>query len=136
VTQSLFAVNLAAAMLGVFGLLALTLASVGLYGVMSYSVGQRTRELGLRVALGAGRSGVMRLVLGQSLTLVGVGVAIGLVGAWGATRAIATLLYGSALDPVRFIGAPLGLVLVALLASLPPALRASRIDPIVALRET
>ncbi len=136
VTQSLFAVNLAAAMLGVFGLLALTLASVGLYGVMSYSVSQRTRELGLRVALGAGRSGVMRLVLGQSLTLVGAGVAIGLLGAWGATRAIATLLYGSTLDPVSFIGAPLGLVLVALLASLPPALRASRIDPIVALRET
>ena len=136
VRQSLFAVNLAAGLLGVFGLLALTLASVGLYGVMSYSVGQRTRELGLRMALGAGRGGVMRLVLNQSLTLVGAGVAIGLVGAWAATRAIATLLYGSTLDPVSFIGAPLGLIAVALLASLPPALRASRIDPIVALRET
>ncbi len=136
VRQSLFAVNLAAALLGVFGLLALTLASVGLYGVMSYSVGQRTRELGLRMALGAGRSGLMRLVLGQSLTLVGAGVALGLVGAWAATRAVATLIYGSTLDPVSFIGAPLGLVAVALLASLPAALRASRIDPIVALRET
>jgi len=136
VRQSLFAVNLAAALLGVFGLLALTLAAVGLYGVMSYSVGQRTRELGLRMALGAGRKGLMRLVLSQSLTLVGAGVAIGLVGAWAATRAVATLIYGSTLDPVSFIGAPVGLVVVALLASLPPALRASRIDPIVVLRET
>jgi predicted permease len=136
VRQSLFAVNLAAALLGVFGLLALALASLGLYGVMSYSVGQRTRELGLRMALGAGRSGLMRLVLSQSLTLVGAGVAIGLVGAWAATRAVATLIFGSTLDPVSFIGAPLGLVIVALLASLPPALRASRIDPIVVLRET
>jgi predicted permease len=136
VRQSLFAVNLAAALLGVFGLLALALASLGLYGVMSYSVGQRSRELGLRMALGAGRSGLMRLVLSQSLTLVGAGVAIGLVGAWAATRAVATLIYGSTLDPVSFIGAPLGLVIVALLASLPPALRASRIDPIVVLRET
>jgi predicted permease len=135
VGQSLFAVNLAAAMLAVFGLLALTLASVGLYGVMSYSVGQRTRELGLRMALGAGRSGLMRLVLSQSLTLVGSGVALGLLGAYGATRAVASLLYGSSLDPVSFIGAPLALALVALLASLPPALRASRIDPLVALRE-
>jgi ABC-type antimicrobial peptide transport system permease subunit len=78
----------------------------------------------------------MRLVLSQSLTLVGTGVAIGLVGAWAATRAVATLIYGSTLDPVSFIGAPLGLIVVALLASLPPALRASRIDPIVVLRET
>ena len=78
----------------------------------------------------------MRLVLGQSLTLVGAGVALGLLGAFGATRAVASLLYGSALDPLSFIGAPLGLVAVAVLATLPPALRASRIDPIVALRET
>ena len=122
-------------LLAVFGLLALALASVGLYGVMSYSVSQRTREIGLRMALGADRRGVMRLVLGQGLVLVGAGVVLGLGGALASTRAVAALLYGSAFDPVSFVGAPLVLVLIAFLASVPPALRASRVDPIVALRE-
>jgi len=107
VRQSLWAVNLGAALLGVFGVLALALASVGLYGVVSYSVGQRTRELGLRMALGAGRGGVLRLVLSQSLALVLTGVAIGLAGAFAATRGLASLLYGSTADPISFTLAPL-----------------------------
>jgi len=119
----------------VFGALALVLACVGLYGVMSYSVGQRTRELGLRMALGAGRASVLGLVLRQGLTLVGIGVVLGLSGAFAASRLVSSILYGSSSDPVSFIGASAALVAVAVIASLLPARRASRLDPIIALRE-
>jgi predicted permease len=134
--QSLWAVNLGAALLAVFGGLALALACVGLYGVMAYSVGQRTQEIGLRMALGAGQSQVMSLVLRQGLTLVGAGVALGVAGALIVSRFIGSLLFGSAQDPVSFITASLALIVVAALASFLPALRASRVDPLVALRET
>jgi predicted permease len=135
IDQSLFGVKFGAALLGVFGVLALVLACVGLYGVMSYTVGQRTREIGLRMALGASPSGMMTLVLRQGLTLVGLGVVIGLLGAVSVSQSIAALLYGSAHDTLSFAGASVALLVVAALASLLPARRASRIDPIIALRE-
>ena len=135
IDQSLWAVNLGAGLLGLFGVLALVLACIGLYGVMAYSVGQRTQEIGLRMALGAGPSGVLRLVLRQGLTLVGIGVVIGLAGAFGLSRFLQSLLFGSASDPLAFVGAAAALLLVATIASLLPALRASRIDPLIALRE-
>ena len=136
IAQSLWAVNLAAGLLGVFGVLALVLACVGLYGVMSYSVGQRTREIGLRMALGAGRQTVLALVLRQGLTLVGAGVVLGVAGALAASRLVGTLLFASPSDPVSFVGASAALVAVALVASLVPARRASRVDPIIALRDS
>jgi len=135
IDQSLWAVNLGAELLAVFGALALALACVGLYGVMAYSVGQRTQEIGLRMALGAGPRAVLRLVLQQGLTLVGAGVALGVAGALGVSQLIQSLLFGSARDPLSFIAASAALVAVAALASFLPALRASRVDPLVALRE-
>ncbi len=136
INQSLWAVNLGAALLGVFGILALALASVGLYGVMSYTVGQRTREIGLRMALGARPATVLGLVMGQGMLLVAIGIVLGLAGAFAALRLIASVLYGSTSDFVSFAGASAALLIVAAIASLLPALRASRVDPIVALRET
>jgi predicted permease len=135
IDQSLWAVNLGAELLAVFGVLALALACVGLYGVMAYSVGQRTQEIGLRMALGAGPRAVLRLVLQQGLTLVGAGVALGVAGALGVSQLIQSLLFGSARDPLSFIAASAALVAVAAIASFLPALRASRVDPLVALRE-
>jgi predicted permease len=135
IDQSLWTVNLAAGLLGVFGVLALGLACVGLYGVMAYSVGQRTQEIGLRMALGAGPGEVLRLVLQQGLSLVIVGVGLGVVGAFGVARLIQSLLFGSAYDPLSFIAASVALVAVAAAACFLPALRASRVDPLVALRE-
>ena len=134
IDQSLWPVNLGAALLAVFGGLALVLACVGLYGVMAYSVGQRTQEIGLRMALGAGQAQVMTLVMRQGLTLVGAGALLGVGGALLVSRFIASLLFGSAQDPVSFIGASLLLMLVAAIASFVPARRASRVDPLVALR--
>jgi len=135
IDQSLWAVKLGAGLLGVFGVLALALACVGLYGVMAYSVGQRTQEIGLRMALGAGRGDVLRLVLRQGLTLVAIGVVLGLAGALGVSRLIQSVLFGSANDPMSFIAASAALVTVATLASFLPARRASRVDPLIALRE-
>jgi predicted permease len=122
-------------LLGLMAGLALVLAAVGIYGVLSYLVNQRTREIGVRLALGATRGEVVRLVLGQGLSTVGVGVALGVVGAIGLTRLLERLLYAvSALDPVAFIAAPVVLVGVALVSTWLPARRASRVDPMVALR--
>jgi predicted permease len=135
IDQSLWAVNLGAALLGVFGALALALACVGLYGVMAYSVGQRTREIGLRMALGAAQGQVLRLVLRQGLTLVAAGAILGVAGALVVSRFIGSLLFGSAQDPLSFAAASLALVAVAAIASFLPARRASRVDPLVALRE-
>ncbi len=135
VDASLFPARVGAGMLGVFGLLGLTLASIGLYGVMNYSVARRTREIGIRMALGADARGVLRLVLGQALLLVGVGLAVGLVLAAIMGRQMASLLYGiSGTDPVAFGTTSLVLLLVAALASLVPALRATRVDPVRALK--
>lgn len=124
-----------ATLLGSGGVLALMLAAVGLYGVMSYSVAQRTREIGIRMALGAGRGNVMGLVLRQGATLVSVGVVLGLGSAYIITRWVATLLFGvSARDPLAFFGTSAILILVALVASYVPARRATKVDPIIALR--
>src|SRR5262249_7088399 len=132
--QSLWPARLAAILLGVLGVLALTLASIGLYGVMAYSVTQRTREIGVRMALGADRSTVLGMVLRQGMTLVVVGLVIGVAGALGAARLVSRLLFGSAVDPATFAGVCAVLLFVAMLASYIPAWRASRLDPLQALR--
>jgi ABC-type antimicrobial peptide transport system permease subunit len=122
-------------LLGFFSALALTLAAIGLYGVISQSVTQRTQEIGIRMAIGAQPGEVLRLVLASGLRLVGLGVAIGLAGAYGLTRVLQSLLYGvTAHDPLTFAGNAVLLALVAAAACLLPALRAARVNPIVALR--
>ncbi|HWN95908.1 MAG TPA: ABC transporter permease [Methylomirabilota bacterium] len=122
-------------LLGTFSSLALLLASIGLYGVIAYSVGQRTRELGIRMAIGAQRGDVLRLVLREGLTTAGIGVVLGLIGALLATRLLKTMLFGvSATNPLIFAVNALILMAVALAACLIPARRASRIDPMEALR--
>ncbi len=125
----------AVAFLSGLAVLALSLASVGLYGVMSYSVAQRTHEIGVRVALGAGSRAILRLVIRRCLTLAGVGVGIGLALSAGVGVILESQLYGvSGIDPVTFIGVAMLLLVVALLAGYLPALRATKIDPMVALR--
>jgi predicted permease len=124
-----------ATLLGTFGVLALVLAAVGLYGVMAYSVAQRTREIGIRMALGAQGKHVLGLMLKQGVTVVSVGVALGLGAAFGLTRFLASLLFGiSAVDPIVFGGTSVLLIVVALLASYIPARRATKVDPLIALR--
>ncbi|MEO7962926.1 MAG: FtsX-like permease family protein, partial [Gemmatimonadaceae bacterium] len=127
--------RIAGAALGVFGLLGLLLAAVGMYGVMSYSVAQRTREIGIRMAIGSSRGEVVRLVIRQGMKLVGIGLGVGLLGALGAARLVRGLLYGgSAADPLTIGVVTIVLVGVALLAIWIPARRASGVDPILALR--
>jgi len=120
---------------GVFAGVALVLAAVGIYGVMSYSMAQRTREIGIRMALGAQKRDVLKLAVGQGLILVGVGVALGLALALALSRLMTSLLYGiSATDPLTLVTISLVLVAVALLASYIPARRATKVDPLIALR--
>jgi putative ABC transport system permease protein len=120
---------------GFFGALALVIAALRLYGVTSYTVNRRVTEIGIRRALGAQPAHVLGLVLGQSLTLTGVGIGFGLAGAAAMTRSLRGLLFGlTPLDPATFIGVAALLAIVATLAALLPAYRATRVDPLVALR--
>jgi len=131
ISQQRFAMML----LAVFGGVAIVLAVVGIYGVTSYSVTQRSHEIGIRMALGARRKDVLNLVVGYGLKLVGIGVVIGLTGAFALTRLMSTLLFGvSATDPIVFIVTTIALAGAAILASFIPARRATRVDPMVALR--
>ena len=135
IQQSYWQQALYGKMFGAFAAIALVLAAVGVYGVISYAVSQRTQEIGVRVALGAQRNDVLRLIVGHGALLGGVGVAIGLVGALAVTRFLRTLLFGvSPFDPVSFVGVAAALSAVALLASYIPARRAAKVDPVEALR--
>ncbi len=135
VTNSLYAARMGAILLAVFGGLALLLASIGLYGVMSFAVARRTRELGIRVALGAQPGDVFRLVLMQGMTLVIAGLVLGIGVALAVTRLLASFLYGvSTMDALTFTAIPALLTLVALLACYLPARRATKVEPLIALR--
>jgi predicted permease len=135
VVDTLYAEKVAASLLSALGGLALLLAAVGLYSVMAYSVSQRTHEIGIRMALGAERAHVLKLVVGQGLVLTLIGIAAGLVAALALGRLLASFLYGTATtDPTTFLAASTLLVGVALLASCIPARRATKVDPMVALR--
>ncbi len=133
---ALLPARLAGTTLGVFGVLGLLLAAVGMYGVMSYAVSQRTREIGIRMAIGAARGEVVAMVMRQGLTMVAIGGAIGLVMALGAARLIRGVLYGAgaAFDPLTYVVVPLVLAVVAALATWVPARRAASIDPVLAIR--
>ncbi|MFL6227271.1 MAG: ABC transporter permease [Pyrinomonadaceae bacterium] len=131
----LFPARMAAIVLGSFGVLALVLAGIGIYGVMSYVVAGRTREIGLRMALGADRRSVLRLIVGQGMTLAAIGLGVGLLIAFAFARLLTSQLYGvSPADPVTFVGVGLLLAAVAFLACYVPARRATRVDPMIALR--
>jgi predicted permease len=135
VSESVAQPRFYAILLGSFAGIALLIAALGIYGVISYAVSQRTRELGIRIALGAQRERVVRLVIGQGLTLTLLGIALGVAGAVVLTRLISSLLFGvAAADPLTFIGVAALFVLVACLASYLPARRAAGVDPIIAMR--
>jgi ABC-type antimicrobial peptide transport system permease subunit len=133
--RSLSVARMGALLLGAFGLLALLLAAIGLYGVMAYLVTQRTQEIGVRIALGASTASVRRLVVRQGLVLALIGIAIGAAAGLALARAASGLLYNvGTFDAPTFVTIPLLLILIALLATFLPAHRATRIDPILALR--
>ena len=135
VDESLARRRFAVWLLGVFAAIALVLSALGIYGVMSYLVGQGARELGIRLALGATPRQVRALIVRGGMMVTGLGVAAGLAGALAVTRFMQSLLYGvDAVDPPTFVAIPSLLTLVALVASYVPAWRASRIDPVVCLR--
>ncbi|MGH7616504.1 MAG: ABC transporter permease [Gemmatimonadaceae bacterium] len=135
VSEAVARPRLLTVLLGLFGAMGLVLGALGIYGVLAYLVTQRTREIGVRIALGAQRGDVLGMVVGSGLRLAGLGVAIGLVGALALTRLMQGVLYGvTPYDPVTFAGVAIGLVAVAAFASWLPALRATRVDPLEALR--
>ena len=134
-TGSISPRRFSAMLVGIFAMLAVALAAVGIYGVTSYTVSQRTQEVGLRMALGAQAANVRSMILMQMIKFTALGVAIGLAGAFVVARFLASLLFGVGThDPVTFLGVALVLILVAVLAAYVPARRAMRVDPIVALR--
>lgn len=136
VTEALWERRLWGVLFLIFAILALTLASIGLFGVMSYLVSQRTREIGIRMALGSSQSSVLGLVAKHGLALAAIGIVIGIAGAFALTRSIQTLIYGTAPnDPSTFALVALVLGMVALVACGVPAWRAARIDPIITLRQ-
>ena len=134
--RSLASRRFSAQLVGGFAALSLLLAAIGIYGVLAYMVGQRSREIGLRIALGATRSDILRLVMRKGAILAGVGVAAGVTLSASASSLMASLLYGvRPHDPVIFLAVPLVLLAVALLAGYLPGRRATRVDPMFALRE-
>jgi predicted permease len=135
ISDSLAARRFSMILLGIFAALALILSCVGIYGVISYLVGQRTHEIGIRIALGGQQSDVLRLVLGRGAKMAAIGVAVGIAGSLALTRLMAKLLFGvSAYDPLTFLTVAALLFMVALAACYIPARRAMRVDPLVALR--
>jgi ABC-type antimicrobial peptide transport system permease subunit len=135
VDKSLLLPRISALLLGIFGVIGLTLAAIGLYGVMSYSVRRRTREIGIRMALGAKRPAVLRMILRQGLILTGIGLVIGLAIAFALGRFTASVLYGtSGTDPLTFVTVSLVLLATAVAAVLVPAVRAAHVEPTTALR--
>jgi ABC-type antimicrobial peptide transport system permease subunit len=135
VDDSLHTDRFIARLAGVLGLLAMLLASIGLYGIMAYTVARRTRDIGIRMALGAQPSGLLWLVLRETLLLVVVGVAVGLPVAFAGTHLLKSMLFGLGLvDPVAIVVSAMSLAVVAALAGFLPARRAMRVDPMVALR--
>ncbi len=134
-SQSIAQPRLNALLVGLFALIALLLAAAGIFGVMSYSVAQRTQEIGIRFALGAQRGDVLRLIVSQGMRLVVIGVALGFVGIFALTRLLQSLLFGiGATDLTTMLGVTLILGLIAFVACWLPAMRASQVDPIIALR--
>ena len=124
-----------AMLLSIFAGTALLLTAIGIYGVMAYSVSQRTSEIGIRIALGAGKTSIFRLVVGQAMAIVAISVVVGVAGAFAATRLLNSLLFGvGASDPITFAGIVLLVSAVGFIAAWVPARRATRVDPIVALR--
>jgi putative ABC transport system permease protein len=122
-------------LIGFFGVTALLLAAAGVFGVMAYAVSRRTREIGIRIALGAKPGNVLRMVLGQGMRTILIGVAIGIAGSFALTRAVSSLLFGvTATDPLTLGGVTLLLIVVAWSACYIPARRAAKVDPMVALR--
>jgi len=123
-------------LIGSFALIAIVLAAAGVYGTMSYLVARRTREIGIRMAMGARQADVLRMVLGETTMLVLLAIAAGLGGAWAVTRYIRSMLYGvSELDPITFVLTSVLLAVIVISASLGPARRAVRVDPKIALRD-
>jgi putative ABC transport system permease protein len=135
VSRSLARPRFNALLLSIFAGTALLLTAIGIYGVMAYSVAQRTNEIGIRIALGAAKSNIFRLVVGQAMTLVAISVVIGVVGAFAATRLLSSLLFGvSANDPLTFAAIVVLISAVAFIAAWLPARRAASVDPVIALR--
>jgi putative ABC transport system permease protein len=135
IADTLWRARISAWLLGLFGALAAGLAAAGLYGVMSYSVNQRTQEIGLRMALGAASRDVTRMVIGEGFKLTAVGLGLGLGAAFAINRLIASQLFGvTATDPLTYGGVTMLLAMVSMVACYIPARRAARVDPMVALR--
>jgi ABC-type antimicrobial peptide transport system permease subunit len=135
ISAGLWAPRVAAALFGIFGLLGMVLASIGIYGVMAYMVAQRTNEIGLRMALGARPGDVLRLVVGQGMRLVTVGIVLGIGSGLAVTRLMSNLLFNvPTYDPLTFAAVSVLVAFVAFIAGWLPAMRAARIDPVLALR--